>query len=207
MHVGWGQRLHRGGRDFPAHRAHRGKALSGLATLVPLRKRVSPAPDNGTVERTEWVVRRLQPADRDLSRIVEQINSASMEIGEPFTQDSLAEFLADDRNIYLTVHADGQLAGTLHAIGYVHPAGQRYVYVDEVDVDTAFRRRGVATAMLRTACAIARRMGAHAVWLGADAGNDAANALYRSLGAQEVEPGVIYTYGIHQAHRDNRRAP
>ena len=151
----------------------------------------------------EWVVRRLQRADRDLSTIVEQINSASMEIDEPFTPGSLAEFLEDDRNMYLTVHADGQLAGALHAIGYVHPAGRRYAYVDEVDTDKAFRRQGIATAMLRTACEIARRMGAHAVWLGADEGNDAAHALYRSLGAQEVEPGVIYTYEIDQAHRND----
>ncbi len=150
------------------------------------------------MERKEWVVRRLGPEDRDLTKIVEQINSASMEIGEQFTQDSLNEFLADDRNIYLTVHAGGQLAGTLHAIVYVHPAGQRYMYVDEVDTDEAFRRRGVATAMLRVARGIARRMGAHAIWLGADTGNDGAHALYRSLRPQEIEPGVIYTYEIDQ---------
>jgi aminoglycoside 3-N-acetyltransferase I len=150
------------------------------------------------VNREEWVVRRLGPADRDLAKIVEQINSASMEIDEQFTQDSLNEFLADDRNIYLTVHAGRQLAGTLHAIAYLHPAGQRYVYVDEVDTDEAFRGRGVATAMLRTARGIARGMGAHAIWVGADTGNDAAHALYRSLGPQEIEPGVIYTYEIEQ---------
>jgi hypothetical protein len=60
------------------------------------------------VNREGWVVRRLGPADRDLAKIVEQINGASMEIGEPFTQDSLEEFLADDRNIYLTEHSGGQ---------------------------------------------------------------------------------------------------
>jgi ribosomal protein S18 acetylase RimI-like enzyme len=152
------------------------------------------------VDRNEWGVRRLRGTDPDLARIVEQINSASMEIDEPFTLDSLTEFLADDRNIYLTVHADGTLAGALHAIGYVHPAGQRYVYVDEVDTDEAFRRQGVASAMLRAACEIARGMAAHAVWLGADDGNDAAHALYRSLGAHEIEPGVIYTYEIDQVH-------
>ncbi len=150
------------------------------------------------MEPNEWVVRRLRPADRDLAKIVQQINAANMEIGEQFTRESLTGFLADDRNIYLTVHADGQLAGTLHAIVYVHPAGQRYVYVDEVDTDEVFRRRGVAAAILRMARGIARDIGAHAVWLGADTGNDAAHALYRSLGAQEIEPGVIYTYEIEQ---------
>ncbi|MHB8660276.1 MAG: hypothetical protein ACYC91_20555, partial [Solirubrobacteraceae bacterium] len=61
------------------------------------------------MRREEWVVRRLGPADRDLAKIVEQINSASMVIAEQFTQDSLNEFLADDRNVYLTVHVGGQL--------------------------------------------------------------------------------------------------
>ena len=137
---------------------------------------------------------------------MEQINRASMEIDEPFTLHSLTEFLADDRNIYLTVHADWRLAGTLHAIGYVHPAGQRYVYVDEVDTDRAFRRQGVATAMLKATREIARRMGARAVWLGADDGNDAAHALYRSLGAHRIEPGIIYTYEIDQVHRNDAGA-
>jgi ribosomal protein S18 acetylase RimI-like enzyme len=131
---------------------------------------------------------------------VDQVNGAAMEIDEPFTVDSMTEFLADDRNIYLTVHADGRLAGTLHAIAYVHPAGQRYVYVDEVETDEAFRRQGVASAMMKAAREIARGMGAHAVWLGADEGNDAAHALYRSLEAHEIEPGVIYTYDIDQVH-------
>lgn len=93
-----------------------------------------------------------------------------MEINESFTLAWLTEFLADARNIYLTVHADGRLAGVLHAVGYVHPAGQRYVYVDEVDTDEAFRRLGVASAMRKAAREIARGMGARAVWLGADAG-------------------------------------
>ena len=151
-------------------------------------------------EDNERLIRRLRPTDRDLDQIVEQINRASMEIDEPFTRDSLTAFLTDDRNVYLTVHVQGELAGTLHAIRYIHPAGQRYLYVDEVDTDESFRRQGVATALMRAAREIAREMAATALWLGADDGNDAAHALYRSLGPQEVEPGVIYTYNIDQSN-------
>jgi len=119
-----------------------------------------------------------------------------MEIDEPFTRDSLTEFLTENRNVYLTIHIQDDLAETLHAIGYIHPAGQRYLYVEEVDTDESFRRQGVATALMRAAQEIAREMAATAVWLGADDGNDAAYALYRSLGPQQVEPGVIYAYKI-----------
>lgn len=121
-----------------------------------------------------------------------------MEIDDPFTLDSLHAFLADERNIYLIVQSGDRLAGTLHAILYLHPSGPRYLYVDEVDTDVAFRRRGVATAMLRTAKELARSRGAKAVWLGADTGNEAAHALYRSLHPQAIEPGVVYTYEIDQ---------
>jgi aminoglycoside 3-N-acetyltransferase I len=154
--------------------------------------------DNGAVQHTQWAVRRLKSTDQDLASLVEQLNSASMEIDEPLTQDTLTAFLADERNVYLTVHAGGQLAGALHAIAYAHPAGRRYLYVDEVDTDEAFRRQGVATAMLQAAGEVARGLGAHALWLGADDGNEAAHALYRSLGAQEIEPATIYTYVIDQ---------
>ena len=123
---------------------------------VPLQSGARSGADNGAVDRNDLGVRRLRGTDPDLAKIVEQINAASMEIDEPLTLHSLTEFLADDRNIYLTVHADGRLAGALHAIGHVHPAGRRYVCVDEVDTDEAFRRQGVASAMLKAAREIAR---------------------------------------------------
>jgi ribosomal protein S18 acetylase RimI-like enzyme len=172
----------------------RRRMIAGRRRMLSNEAAVVHGPDNDAMERKEWVVRRLRQTDTDIARVVEQINSAAMEIDEPFTQGSLTEFLADDRNIYLIVEADGHLAGALHAIAYTHPAGKRYVYVDEVDTVEAFRRQGVAGAMLQRAREIARAMGAHSIWLGADEGNDAAQALYRSLGAQEIEPGVIYTY-------------
>lgn len=57
--------------------------------------------------------------------------------------------------------------------------------------------------MMRAALDIAREIGAGAVWLGADDGNDAAHTLYRALGAQALEPGVIYTYGVGRGYGNN----
>jgi ribosomal protein S18 acetylase RimI-like enzyme len=43
---------------------------------------------------------------------------------------------------------------------------------------------------------IAHEMGADEAWLGADEGNDPAHALYRKLGPDEIDPGVIYSYRV-----------
>jgi len=128
--------------------------------------------------------------------MVAQINSANMEIGEPFTAESLSGFVADARNIYLVAHVGGQLAGTLHAICYQHPSGPTYVYIDEVDTDEVFRRRGVATRLMGAVMEIGRDAGASEAWLGADDGNEAAHALYRKLQPSDMDPGVIYTYKV-----------
>jgi len=156
-----------------------------------------PVSDHDCPSRGEVVeVRRLGSDDADLVEVVDQINAATMEIGEPFSVGSLRGFVADVRNIYLVAHVGGQLAGTLHAIRYQHPSGSTYVYIDEVDTDEAFRRRGVATRLMAAVMEITRDSGASEAWLGADDGNDAAHALYRKLQPSEVEPGVIYSYKV-----------
>jgi GNAT superfamily N-acetyltransferase len=111
------------------------------------------------VEGKEWAVRRLGAADRDLAKIVEQINSASMEISEPFTQDSLNGFVADDGiSTSQCTPAGSWLRRCTRSFTCIL-AVQRYVYVDEVDTDEAFRRRGVATAILQMGRGIARVWG------------------------------------------------
>lgn len=142
---------------------------------------------------TNWLVRRRRPDD-DLAELVREVGSAAMESGEPLTEESLGAFLADDRNVYLTVHIDGMLAGTLHAMEQLHPSGRRELYVDEVDTDEAHRRRGVAAALMRAACEIARTAGIPSVWLCTEAANGAARALYDSLEPQEAVPTMTYAF-------------
>jgi aminoglycoside 3-N-acetyltransferase I len=150
----------------------------------------------GTSPDPALTVRRLAAADTDLAVIVAQIAAARMQIGEPITLQSLNNFLVDTRNVYLVAHIGGELAGALHAMHYTHPSGHTYVYVDELDTDEAFRRRGVATRLMKAIRDIAREMGADEAWLGADDGNDAAHALYRKLDPDEIDPGVIYSYRV-----------
>ena len=57
------------------------------------------------------------------------------------------------------------------------------VYIYDLAVDAAHRRKGVATALIRTLGEAARKRGAYVMFVQADIGeeDEAANALYRKL--------------------------
>ena len=59
------------------------------------------------------------------------------------------------------------------------------IYIYDLAVDAAHRRRGVATALIRELQHIAAARGAWVIFVQADYGDDPAIALYTKLGARE----------------------
>lgn len=59
------------------------------------------------------------------------------------------------------------------------------IYIYDLAVATAYRRRGIATAMIEDLKRIARVKGAYVIYVQADHGDDAAIALYTKLGIRE----------------------
>ena len=102
------------------------------------------------------------------------------------------------------VGADGRtLLGIASARVEPKPyGGERWLYVDEVDVCADQRRRGAGRAMMRTLIDLARDAGCEEVWLGAERDNHAANALYRALDPDEVAEVIGYTYVIRSRTED-----
>jgi aminoglycoside 6'-N-acetyltransferase I len=142
-------------------------------------------------------LRRLQPTDPDLADIAAQLNAADSEVSvKKFSAESLQRFLASSQAFYLIATIDGQVAGAIHGYCLQHPAGPKYLYIDEVDTVAQYRRRGVAKAMMQETFAIGRQYGADEAWLGTEDDNDAANALYQGLAPSETEHGPIYTYKL-----------
>ena len=62
------------------------------------------------------------------------------------------------------------------------------VYIYDLAVDAAHRRKGVATALIRTLGEAARNRGAYVMFVQADIGeeDEAANALYRKLASEMI---------------------
>jgi aminoglycoside 3-N-acetyltransferase I len=121
------------------------------------------------------IVRRLGPGDEHIvERLAEQAPPARA-----------AELLVDERTIFL-VAFEGEKAdavGSVLAYELLRRHGEpSRLFVYEVGVAPAARRRGVATELLRELERIARARGIRHGFVLTNEANEAAMELYRSLG-------------------------
>jgi ribosomal protein S18 acetylase RimI-like enzyme len=150
------------------------------------------------------VIVKIVSKDDDVRCLVAEINSASWDEANEMSEygaDALSEYLGRQDTIFLACHklADGEqtLLGIASARLEVKPySRERWLYVDEVDVCADQRRKGAGSAIMKKLFEIAAEAECEEVWLGAEANNQAANALYRSLHPDEVAHVVGYTYEI-----------
>jgi aminoglycoside 3-N-acetyltransferase I len=94
--------------------------------------------------------------------------------------------LARDDFVALAVLGQGRVVGGLAA--YVltkFEQERREVYLYDLAVAASYRRRGIATALIRALGSIARTLGADVVYVQADLDDEPAIALYTKLGARE----------------------
>ena len=92
--------------------------------------------------------------------------------------------LADPQLHYLVAEVDGQLVAscTLAVIANLTRGARPYAVVENVVTHAAFRRRGVAKALLRDAIARAWQAGCYKVMLLSGTEREAAHTLYESIG-------------------------
>ena len=98
----------------------------------------------------------------------------------------LEALLARDTFVAIAAFADDAVVGGL--AGYVLPKFEQArseLYIYDLAVDAAQRRRGVATALVRAVQRLAAERGIWVAFVQADHGDDAAIALYTKLGIRE----------------------
>jgi len=130
------------------------------------------------------IVRRLGPDEADLARtLVAAIDR---------TPGDIAAWLADDRNVMVAALVDGAPAGM--AYGYQLPrVDDRPVALLLYSIDTlpAFRRRGVATALV----AEMRRQSPGGMWLVTNESTPGTMGLYGNAGGQRLFPDdVLFSF-------------
>ena len=127
-------------------------------------------------------LRRMQPGDEAMFQSV-----APDVFDEPVVVERLHAYLRTPGHLMvLAFEGDlvvGQCAGVLHR----HPDKPTELYVDEVGTASTHLRRGIARMMMDELFAWGRELGCEEAWLGTEADNEPAKALYRRYRPKEDE--------------------
>jgi aminoglycoside 3-N-acetyltransferase I len=136
-------------------------------------------------------VHRLTPADTAMMRALNAVFGVAFEDVEtygaaPPDDAYLAALLGKAHVTVLAAVAAGSVVGGL--VAYELEKFERArseIYIYDLAVAEAHRRRGVATALIGRLQAIAADRGAWVIFVQADYGDDPAIALYEKLGVRE----------------------
>ncbi len=98
----------------------------------------------------------------------------------------LAKLLVKDDVFVIAAVVEEKVVGGLVAYELQKIEQQRSeIYIYDLAVDEAYRRQGIATALIETLQPLARECGAWVIYIQADYGDQPAIALYTKLGARE----------------------
>jgi aminoglycoside 6'-N-acetyltransferase I len=109
----------------------------------------------------------------------------------------LDAFLANPANHLVVAIVDGEVIGMASGIAYVHPDKPLQLFVNEVGVSSRFHRRGIGTRLVNALLERGKKLGCQEAWVATEIDNDAARALYGSLGFREDDdPAVVYVRSL-----------
>jgi aminoglycoside 3-N-acetyltransferase I len=136
-------------------------------------------------------IRTLQPAGLHAMRAMlamfgEAFEDPAAYLARQPDDAYLARLLGSETFVAIAAFAGERVVGGLTA--YVLPKFEQArseLYIYDLAVDAAFRRRGLATAMIDRLRQWARARGVYVIFVQADHGDDAAVALYTKLGIRE----------------------
>ena len=141
-----------------------------------------------------FIVRLLESGDRGLLDLVKP------GVFDRDVDPRLADaFLRDPRHHLVAAIADGRIVGFVSALDYWHPDKPRELWINEVGVTSAWRRRGVGTQLMQATLDHARALDCVEAWVLTDHQNPAALALYSKVGG--VRSGtdlVMFTFVFRQ---------
>jgi aminoglycoside 3-N-acetyltransferase I len=150
-----------------------------------------PRHDNRSGEAESLILHVLKADDVALSRAMLGLFGSAFEGETTFTHEQpddayLQRLLEGDTFVAMVAEADSHVIGAL--VGYVLPKFEQArseFYIYDLAVDSRYRRRGVAMAMIGRLETLAASRGIHVIYVQAEYGDDPAIALNSKLGTRE----------------------
>lgn len=117
------------------------------------------------------------------------------------------DYLAQPRQLLAVAIADGEVVAMASGLVYGHPDKALQLFVNEVGVAPAHRRRGLGARVLRCLLERGRDLGCIEAWVATEDDNEAAIALYAATGAREEGYRArVFTYPLAPAAAGASRA-
>jgi ribosomal protein S18 acetylase RimI-like enzyme len=109
----------------------------------------------------------------------------------PARADATARFLAEPGSHLLVAYVDGAPAGFVSGVEVTHPDKGTEMFLYELAVDEAHRRRGHGRALVAALGALACKRRCTGMFVFVDDDNEAGRAVYRSAGGAESSRPVM----------------
>ncbi|HUY95887.1 MAG TPA: N-acetyltransferase [Terracidiphilus sp.] len=134
------------------------------------------------------MIRPYTPADFPALYAIEEL---CFESPIRFSRVYLQRLIASPDSATWVAEEHSEIAGFTIVEWYDDPVAGRVAYIQTIEIASQFRRRGIASQLLRQAETSARSAGATLIWLHVESTNEAAIRLYRAHG---------FTHRGHEDH-------
>ena len=117
---------------------------------------------------------------------------------DPIVPSSTQEFINDPRHRLIVALDGGIVVGFVSAVVYLHPdKATPELWINEVGVAPTHQGQGIGKMLLRRTLEEAQKAGCKDAWVLTERGNDAAMALYKSIGGiEEVPDPTMFTFKL-----------
>lgn len=106
-------------------------------------------------------------------------------LDNPVRDEYVSAFLSGNQNIFFIAVHQHTVVGMVSGVIHNHPDKPKELWINEVGVGNAYRKRGIAKRLLNTIIDHARKCGCVGAWVLTRKDNRAANALYASVPSLE----------------------
>ena len=105
--------------------------------------------------------------------------------------ETAARYLADERHHLVAAYSDGEPAGVATATEILRPDKPPELFLNELVVLPAFRRRGVGGSLVAEVKRLASDRGCEAIWVLTEEDNEGGKATYEHAGGRRVEGTTV----------------